>query len=154
MLRIAPAVTLALLTAAPAYAEPVVPQPGSSCSVDLTDVTTMLAGQSTPLVCRDGRWQPVPAPAAPSDRWVSFGPTMALHGEGLRNPNLRSGSWTATPLAPDARCAASQQAVLSAGVVGAPMTAEGAAGQPLSLEVAPRLFDIAMTGHCLWVREP
>jgi hypothetical protein len=135
-----------------ASADPAAPQPDSPCPAEFTGATTMLPGQSLPLVCQGQRWQAVTAPGDPSDRWVSFGPAMALHGEGLRNPNLASGAWTATPLDPDARCAATQHAVVSAGVVGPPVTAEGSPGQPLSLQVLPSLFDISMAGYCLWTR--
>ncbi|MGK2866115.1 MAG: hypothetical protein ACSLFA_05640 [Mycobacterium sp.] len=142
----------ALTAAAPAHADPAVPQPDTGCAVDLAGAATLPFGQSLPLVCQGQRWQAMTAPGDPNDRWVSFGPAMALHGEGLRNPNLTAGTWTATPLDPGTRCAATQQAVISAGVVGAPMTTEGAPGQQLSFEVLPRLFDISMTGHCLWER--
>lgn len=135
-----------------AWAEPGVPQEGSPCPPDLAGAATLPFGRSLPLVCQDMRWQAVTAPGDPSDRWVSFGPTMALHGEGLRNPNLSSGAWTATPLDPQTQCAATQHAVVSAGVVGAPVTAEGEPGQSLSVQVLPSLFDITMTGYCLWTR--
>ncbi|OJZ65468.1 hypothetical protein [Mycolicibacterium diernhoferi] len=142
----------ALATAAPVYADPTVPQQDSSCTADLDGAATMPPGRNLPLVCRGGRWQQTTAPGDPSDRWVGFGPAMALHGDGLRNPNLESGSWTATPLDPDTTCAATQQTVVSAGVLGSPVAAEGAPGQRLSLQVLPSLFDISMTGHCLWER--
>ena len=142
----------ALVTASPGSADPVAPQPDSACSADLTDAATMPPGASLPLICRDQRWQAATAPGDPIDRWVSFGPPMALHGGGLRNPNLSPGSWTATALDSDTRCAATQQTVVSAGVLSAPVVAEGAPGQRLSLEVLPSLFDISMTGHCLWER--
>ncbi len=142
----------ALAAAAPAYADPAVPQPDSACTTELDGAATMPPGRNLPLVCQDRRWQPATAPADPNDRWVSFGPAMALHGDGLRNPNLESGSWTATPLDPDSTCAATQQTVVSAGVLGNPVAAEGAPGQRLSLQVLPSLFDISMTGHCLWER--
>lgn len=142
----------ALVTAAPTYADPPVPQPDSICPSDLTGTATLPFGRSLPLICQDQRWQAATAPTEPSDRWVSFGPVMALHGGGLRNPNLLPGPWTATPLDPDTRCAATQQTVISAGVLGNPVITEGAPGQRLSLEVLPSLFDISMTGHCLWER--
>ncbi len=144
----------AFASAAPAHAEPAVPQLDSVCAPDLVAAATLPPGRSAPLVCSGGRWQATAAPADPSDRWVSFGPAIALHGDGLRNPNLLPGTWTATPLDPDTRCAATQQTVISAGVVGPPAITEGAPGQQLSFEVAPRLFDITMSGHCLWVRSP
>ena len=140
----------ALVSAAPAHADP--PAPNTPCTPDLTGVTTMQAGHVLPLVCTGGRWAAVTVPGDPSDRWVSFGPDMALHGEGLRNPNLASGTWTATPMDPQTSCGATQQGVVSAGVVGPPSTTTAPPGQPLTLVVAPRLFDIVMTGHCVWVR--
>lgn len=152
-MRVFAALLLAgFLTATPASADPAAPQPDSGCPPDLSGAATMPFGRSLPLICRQQHWQATTAPIDPVDRWVSFGPAMALHGGGLRNPNLRPGAWTATPLDPDTRCAATQQVVVSAGVLGAPVTAEGVAGQPLSLEVLPSLFDIEMTGHCLWER--
>lgn len=147
-----PLLIAALATAAPAHADPAVPQPDSACAADLAAAATMPPGQSLPLICEGQRWQAATAPGDPSDRWVSFGPAMALHGGGLRNPNLEPGAWTATPLDPDTRCAATQKTVISAGVLGAPVISEGAPGQRLSLEVLPSLFDISMTGHCLWER--
>ncbi|AHC27413.1 MULTISPECIES: hypothetical protein [Mycobacteriaceae] len=150
MRTILAAIALLVVTAAPAAAEP--PSPNTPCTPDLTGATTMQAGQLLPLVCTGGRWAAVTVPGDPSDRWVSFGPEMALHGEGLRNPNLASGTWTATPLEPQTSCGATQQSVVSAGVVGAPMTTTAPIGQPLTVVVMPRLFDIVMTGHCLWTR--
>lgn len=153
MLRLAAALFAALVTAAPVSAEPAVPQPDTACPSNLTGTATLPFGQSLPLVCQGQRWHAATAPGDPSDRWVSFGPAMALHGGGLRNPNLLPGPWIATPLDPDTRCAATQQTVVSAGVLGKPVIAEGVPGQPLSLEVLPSLFDISMTGHCLWERK-
>lgn len=143
---------VALATAAPAYAEPDVPQPDTACTADLTDAATLPFGQSLPLVCQGQRWRAATAPTDPIDRWVSFGPPIALHGGGLRNPNLVAGPWTATPLDSDTRCAATQKTVISAGVLSAPTVSEGAPGEQLSLVVLPSLFDISMTGHCLWER--
>lgn len=142
----------ALLVAPSAAADPVGPQPGTPCSLD--GVSTMPPGESMPLLCDGQRWHAATAPGDPSDRWVSFDAPMALHGQGLRNPNLLGGVWTATPLDPAARCRATQQAVISAGVVGDPVDSEGQPGQPLSLQVSSTLFDITMSGHCLWERKP
>ena len=150
MRTILAAMAVVVVTAAPAHADP--PAPNSPCTPDLTGAATMQAGQLLPLECTGGRWAAVTAPGDPSDRWVSFGPEMALHGEGLRNPNLSSGTWTATPLDPQTSCGATQQSVVSAGVVGAPMATTAPTGQPLTVVVMPRLFDIVMTGHCLWTR--
>ena len=150
MRTILAAMAVVVVTAAPAHADP--PAPNSPCTPDLTGAATMQAGQLLPLECTGGRWAAVTAPGDPSDRWVSFGPEMALHGEGLRNPNLSSGTWTATPLDPQTSCGATQQSVVSAGVVGAPMATTAPTGQPLTVVVMPRLIDIVMTGHCLWTR--
>ncbi len=142
----------ALAAPAVAWADPVAPQQDSPCTPDLSGAATLPYGMSLPLVCQDAHWQAVTAPGDPNDRWVSFGPPIALHGEGLRNPNLSSGAWTATPLDPQAQCAATQHAVVSAGVVGPPVITKGEPGQSLSFQVLPSLFDITMTGHCLWTR--
>jgi hypothetical protein len=83
---------------------------------------------------------------------LSFGPAMTLHGDGLRNPSVQSGNWTATPQDPDSRCRAEQQSVVSPGVISLPQVSEGKAGQTLSLQIVPRLFSIAMSGYCLWER--
>ncbi|MCX2712314.1 hypothetical protein [Mycolicibacterium sp. J2] len=150
--RIAVLFATALAAPAVAWADPAVPQPDSPCTPDLSGAATLPYGLSLPLVCQDTHWRAATEPGDPSDRWVSFGPPIALHGEGLRNPNLSSGAWTATPLDPQARCAATQHAVISAGVLGPPVTTKGEPGQPLSFQVLPSLFDITMTGHCLWTR--
>jgi hypothetical protein len=77
---------------------------------------------------------------------------MTLHGEGLRNPSVASGNWTATPQDPTSRCRAEQQTVVGPGVLSAPQVSEADAGQSLSLQLPPRLFSIEMTGYCLWTR--
>ena len=110
-----------------------------------------------PLVCVNQpngyQWQTVTSPQPPNDRWLSYGPPMTLHGEGMRNPSVKSGDWTATPQDSNSQCRAQQQAVVSAGVVGPPQTAEGKAGQPLSFQVVQKLFSIEMSGYCLWTRQ-
>ena len=72
------------------------------------------------LVCVNGQWQTVTSPPPPNDRWLSFGPAMTLHGEGLRNPTVASGKWTATPQDPGSKCRAEQETVVSPGVVSQP----------------------------------
>ncbi|HZQ31877.1 MAG TPA: hypothetical protein VFB19_09095 [Mycobacterium sp.] len=109
-----------------------------------------------PLVCANQpggyRWTALTEPPAPSDRWLSYGPPMRLHGEGLQNPSVTSGNWTATPQDPNSQCRAEQLAVVKAGVVGPPQIAEGEKGKPLSFSVVPKLFSIAMSGYCLWTK--
>lgn len=146
--------TLTLLLAPPAVAsaEPEAPQPGTTCAADFSDAMTRPADSRFALVCLNNQWQSVTTPQAPNDRWLSFGPPMTLHGEGLRNPDVASGNWTATPRDPDTSCRAEQRAVVEAGVVGAPQVSEAPAGQPLSFQVVPRLFSMELSGYCLWIR--
>jgi hypothetical protein len=77
---------------------------------------------------------------------------MTLHGEGLRNPNVASGAWIATPQDAKSTCRADQRVVVGPGVVGQPQVTESREGQPLSFQVLPRLFSIEMSGYCLWAR--
>jgi hypothetical protein len=135
-----------------ASADPLAPQAGTPCTHDLAGVMTWPAELLTPLVCVDEQWQTVTSPQPPNDRWLSVGPTITLHGQGLRNPDVASGQWTATPLEPGSQCRATQQTVVSPGVKSPPLVSEGKPGQPLSLELLPRLFSIELSGHCLWTR--
>jgi hypothetical protein len=137
---------------APANAEPVVPQSGTECASSLLGALTWPADTKTPLECaQSGRWVPVDNPYPISDRWVSYGPAMTLHGQGRANPTLLSGDWTATPLDDESRCAAAQTAVVRGAPVVVPAgTAEGEPGQPLSLQLVPTLVTIEMSGNCLW----
>ena len=141
-----------LISAPVACADPTVPQQDTQCSSGLSGVMTWQPDAKMPLVCRNGQWQLVTSPQPPNDRWLSFGPAMTLHGDGLRNPSVQSGNWTATPQDPDSRCRAEQQSVVSPGVISLPQVSEGKAGQTLSLQIVPRLFSIAMSGYCLWER--
>lgn len=142
-----------LFSSAVAAADPVAPQSDSPCASAYTDAMTLPSGASIPLVCQGGQWHAVTTPQPPSDVWLSYGPALALHGEGKRNPNLRSGEWTATPQDSSSQCRAEQSVVLSPGVVGEPQTAEGQPGRPLEVTVLPRLFDIQLSGNCLWQRK-
>ena len=143
-------ITAALTWTATASAEPPVPQPGTPCEPNLAAAMTWPTEAKVPLECTGGSWQLVETPYPLSDRWVSFGPAMRLHGEGLRNKVIDSGDWTATPLTLDARCRAEQLPNVPGVGVGPPKVDEGAPGQVLSLEVVPKLFSIDMTGNCLW----
>jgi hypothetical protein len=146
------ALAVALSTAPIAFAEPVVPQADTPCIPQLTGVSTWPQGANAPLVCDNGKWQAVTGPQPPSDKWLSVGPPMLLHGEGLRNPSVKSGEWTATPQDPNTKCRAEQQTVAAPGVVGPAQVAAADVGQPLEFEVPPRLFSIQMSGYCLWER--
>ncbi|MDR3664517.1 MAG: hypothetical protein P4L86_29730 [Mycobacterium sp.] len=152
------AVGLTTALAPVATADPAAPQQDQPCPSAAAEATTMpgtpapVSGANTPLRCHDGRWQPVAMPADPSDRWLSTGPVVALHGQGLRNPNLLSGFWTGTPLDPSTTCRAQQRAVVSAGVVSPPTVSESAPGQPVSFDVAPVAYSVEFSGYCLWTR--
>ncbi|BBY60265.1 hypothetical protein [Mycolicibacterium sarraceniae] len=147
----------ALSFSGPAGADADVPQAGATCPRELSDVMTQLPGGAEYLVCqavpdRPGRWAPVLAPFDPSSRWLSYGPEITLHGQGFRNPNLRSGRWTATPLDPATVCGADQVTVVAAGELAPLVHSQGQPGQPLELEVLPKLFTIVLSGNCLWVQ--
>jgi hypothetical protein len=146
----AAALSAALATAPIATANPPTPQDGTPCSADLTSVMTWPSDAQMPLVCSGGKWQTVTSPPPPNDRWLSVGPAMTLHGNGLRNPSVAPGEWSATPLDAGTRCRAEQRAVVEAGVVGPAQIAEADEGQPLSFRLLPQLYSIEMSGYCLW----
>ncbi|BBX86000.1 hypothetical protein [Mycolicibacterium aubagnense] len=154
----AAAVALATVVAPLSSADPVAPQQDQLCPPTADEATTMpttpapASGANTPLQCHEGHWQAVALPAEPSDRWWSTGPAIALHGQGMRNPNLLSGTWSGTPLAPGNRCRVEQRAVISAGVVGAPVVTDGAPDQTLHFDVAPTASSVEFSGYCLWTR--
>jgi hypothetical protein len=152
MLVVATTLALLLTTPAVASADPVLPQPGTPCSPDLSGTMTMLPGERLPLECINQQWQALTTPQPPNDRWLSFGPAMTLHGEGLRNPDVASGAWTATPQDSQSSCRVEQQAVEGPGEVGPPQVAESSKGQRLSFQLVPQLFSIEMSGYCLWTR--
>jgi hypothetical protein len=150
------AATAALFSPAVATADPIAPQPDTPCPSKFSDVMTWPPGYKMPLVCINQpngyQWQTVMSPYPTSDRWLSYGPEMTLHGEGKRNPSVMSGNWTATPQDSSSQCRAEQSAVVSAGVVGPPEIVEGQPGQPLEFQMVPRLFSTRMSGYCLWTR--
>lgn len=134
-------------------ADPAAPQPETPCTSDLRAVMTLPPEDTAPIVCTGARWGPVDTPYPVSDRWLSNGPAMKLHGQGLRNPNLLSGAWTATPLDDETTCRAEQYAVIpGTPQVGPPRVDQGDPGKSLSFEVLQRLFSIEMSGNCLWQR--
>jgi hypothetical protein len=138
-----------------ARADAITPQLEAPCSADLAGVMTLLPDNQTYVVCGEEfgsgfAWQAAPVPFEPSTRWLSYGPGINLHGQGMRNPNLSSGQWTATPQDPQTVCRAQQQTVVAAGVLASPQIFEGEPGQPLSVEMLPQLFYVELSGHCLW----
>ena len=135
-----------------AAADPVAPQANTPCPPDAAGAATRPADAKMPLVCSGGNWQAVTTPQPPNDRWLSVGPPIILHGEGRQNPDVESGDWTATPRTAGTRCRAEQLAVLGPGVLSAPEVTEGAADQRLEVTFAPRLFNVTLSGDCLWTR--
>jgi hypothetical protein len=138
-----------------AYADPVAPQADSACPLDVANAMTFTPDGQTPLICQPAagyRWQPLASPFNPSSRWFSYGRELRLHGEGLRNPEIRSGDWMAVPQDADSQCTAEQVAVVYAGVVTPPQVSAGAKGQQLSFQVLPKLFSIKLSGNCLWTK--
>jgi hypothetical protein len=139
-----------------AHADFGVPSAGMACPASTQGVMTMLPNGTDFLVCQsDGSgysWAPVAVPFPPNDAWLSYGVEITLHGEGFRNPELRSGEWVGVPHSPDAQCAANQVTVIGPGQLAAPSVSQGAVGRPLALRVLPKLFTIALNGDCLWTR--
>ena len=149
------AATGALFAPAVANAEPVVPQPYTPCSEKIAGALTKLPDYKTVLECRNQaglsyRWQNFDSPYPNSDRWLTYGPELTLSGEGMRNREINSGDWTAYPQDSDGRCTAEQVAVIAAGTVGPPQVSTGEPGQPLKFRVMPLLFNIELSGNCLW----
>lgn len=138
---------------------PVPPQAGASCTGDLDGALTALpkpvddlSNKRNLLQCSNGTWEPFLDPYPSSDRWLSTGPAVVLHGQGRRNPEVKAGVWTATPVTAEAQCSAERVDVVSAGRTSAPETFSADPGQPLTLDVSDHLFTVAFSGYCLWQR--
>jgi hypothetical protein len=147
-------VAIAVVAAPPAGAAPV-PQPGASCSQAAAGAMTQLPDFLTFLQCREQsggeyRWQSPDSPYPHSDRWLTYGPQLTLHGEGQPNREIDSGEWTGYPQAADSRCEAAQLDNTAAGERTPPRVAAGEPGQPLTLQVLPMLFTVELRGYCLW----
>ncbi len=132
-----------------AAADPAAPGP---CTPTVEGATTLSSGANTPERCQGGQWQRLDLPAPASDRWVSVD-TLALHGQGMQNPNVSAGRWTATPLSTSTRCRAEQQTVLSPGTLSTPVVDQGPPDAPLTIQVLPTAFYVQFSGNCLWIRE-
>ncbi|MCB1265290.1 MAG: hypothetical protein KDB56_12035 [Mycobacterium sp.] len=152
------AAVAALLAPAVAHADPPPPEVGSPCPAEQVDAMTLLPDEQTYVRCQEqfgwaSSWVPVQTPFDPNDTWLSYGPAITLHGQGMRNPNLSSGQWTATPLDPETVCRATQTTVVEAGVLAEPVVSEGEPGESLSVQMLPRLFYAELAGDCLWVKD-
>lgn len=135
-----------------------VPVGGSPCPAGLVGTMSLLPDEQTYVRCQQSfglsyTWVPVQTPFDPNGSWLSYGPAITLHGQGKRNPNLTSGSWTATPQDPETICRAAQTTVVEAGVLAEPMVVESEQGRSLALEILPRLFYIELAGNCVWAEK-
>lgn len=148
-LAVSAAVVSLLAATVVAHAAPPAPQPAADCPPAVDGALSHTA-DDTVVQCAAGRWAVYAGPYPSSDRWLSAGDGLDLHGQGMRNPELLSGPWTGIPQDPAARCRAEQTAVGSAGKVGEPQVVEGEPGQPLLFEVLPVMFSIHLSGDCLW----
>ena len=152
------AVVAVALAPAVAHAEPEPPAVGSACPADQVDAMTLLPDEQTYVRCQEqfgsaSSWVAVQTPFEPNDVWLSYGPAITLHGQGMRNPNLSSGQWTATPLDPETVCSVTQTTVVEAGVLAEPVVSKGEQGESLSAQMLPRLFYAELAGDCLWVKD-
>lgn len=144
-----------------AHAEPAYPELGAGCAPEFAGAMTLLPDEETYALCRDAGggpvWEAVQKPFDPNDTWLSYGPEITLHGQGMRNPNVTSGRWLATPTDPAADpptvCRAEQETVIEAGVLSEPRVSESEPGSELSLEFLPKLFYLKLSGNCLWTRD-
>ncbi len=152
------AVAAAILFPAVAYADVSPPAAGVPCSAELAGAMTLLPDERTYVRCEQQsgpvhEWAQVQVPFEPNDSWLSYGPAITLHGQGMRNPNLTSGAWIATPQDSETTCRTMQTTVVEAGVLAEPQSTEGEEGQPLTVQMQPRLFYVELAGNCLWVKQ-
>jgi hypothetical protein len=151
-------VAMTALSPAVAHADSTPPAEGSACPAEFAGAMTLLPDEQTYAVCAEQaglgfRWAAVQTPFDPNDTWYSYGPVITLHGQGMRNPNLTSGGWNATPLNPQTVCRAEQQTVVEAGVLSPPQISQGEAGQSVDVQMLPKLFYAELSGDCLWTRD-
>jgi hypothetical protein len=144
-----------LIAPAVATADPVTPQLGAPCPESVAGAMTQLPDLMTFVQCRNQRsgeyrWQTPESPYPNSDRWLTYGPQLTVHGEGQRNREIDSGPWVAYPQSPDSHCTAAQLDLAAAGERTPARVTSGEPGRPLKLQVLPLLFTVELTGHCLW----
>ena len=149
------AVAVAVLgLASPAHSDPAPAATVPPCVDELDGTMTLLPDQRTYAACGQTAagwlWSDLSAPFEPNDSWLSYGPTITLHGQGMRNPNLTAGQWSATPRDPQTTCRAQQTTVVAAGELAPPVITAGEQGTPLSLQLLPKLFYLELSGNCLW----
>jgi hypothetical protein len=144
--------------APPGPAETTAPQADSPCADQLEGALTELPGLATTgnakhlLQCSDGTWQRFLDPYPSSDLWLTTGPELVVHGSGRRNPEVKAGTWTATPQSNEAQCSAARIDVIGAGETSAPEDFSADPGQVLTLDISDDLFSVTLRGYCLWQR--
>ena len=149
---------VALSTGFVVHADVPAPDVGAACTAELEGAMTLLPDRTTYLRClqqpgANFAWTAVQMPFPPNDTWFTYGPTITLHGQGMRNPNLSSGAWTGRPQDSEASCRVTQTNVLEAGVLAAPEDVAGEPGKPLAVQMRPTLFYAELAGDCLWVKD-
>ena len=140
-----------------AHGDPIPPGLQTPCPAELVGTMTLLPDEQTYVICQEGAagyaWTAAPVPFEPNDTWLSYGPAITLHGQGMRNPNLSSGWWTATPQDDETECRVQQETVVEAGVLSQPQVSQAAKGEQLSVEMLPKLFYVELSGNCRWEQD-
>lgn len=134
----------------PGPAETSAPQAGSACP-DAFD-GAMTRAQQILFRCSNGTWEQFHNPYPSSDRWLTTGPELVVHGQGRRNPEVKGGSWTGSPQTAEARCGAELVDVVGAGETSAPETLSAEPGQTLTFDISDHMFTVTLSGYCLWQR--
>jgi hypothetical protein len=154
-----PATNAVTSTDAPAGADhPAVPEVGAGCSGHLANAQTFVVKDSVSgvnLQCtsigKGGyQWRPV-AFHRPVTKLLTFGPSMTLMGLSANDVEFPS-SWTGLPENSDAQCIEEQRPVASPGQLGPSIAQAGGTGQPLLFEFVPNLYDVKLSGNCLWLK--
>ncbi|WP_166905286.1 hypothetical protein [Mycobacterium sp. DL440] len=143
--------------APPGPADTTAPQPDASCTESLAGALTpadpgQLGNNRRLLMCDGVIWQAFGGPYPSSDRWLTTGPQLILHGQGRRNPEAAAGTWLAIPETAEARCSVEVVDVLGAGKTSEPETFSAGPGQSLTFEVSDHMFTAKLSGYCLWTR--
>jgi hypothetical protein len=149
---------------------PVVPRPDAPCTPQLANVKTWNLNQSpdaqpfTNLQCQNlgatgYLWKPTPV-MLPYTSWLSLGSdTKGEYRAGtmLGVPNENGeydlhfpSTWIGTPQASDAQCIAEQTPETGGSMLGPPTAKAGGTGRPLVVDVIPNLWQLKLSGHCLW----
>lgn len=159
---------MALSTSACAHADPepvpppgppetTAPQPDTACTKSLAGAFTsadpaQLGNNRRLLICDGAVWQAFGGPYPSSDRWLTTGPPLILHGQGRRNPEAKAGTWLGAPQTVEARCGVEVVDVLGAGKTSEPETFSAEPGESLNFEISDHMFTTKLSGYCLWAR--